>query len=111
MKTDYVLRRRVLLGISALFCTTLLLFGCENNSTIPVGPELDNLEFSDGADGLSKRGSGGWLLGTTRNGELLQIDLGGGTVQLIGDAGVFDGRALGWTGLSFDKDGNLGPCL
>ncbi len=42
MKTDYILRRRALLGISALFCTTLVLFGCENNSTIPVGPELDS---------------------------------------------------------------------
>ena len=53
MKTDYVLRRRALLGISALFCTTLLLFGCQDSAD-PVGPELDSLEFSDGADGLSK---------------------------------------------------------
>ena len=41
MKTEYVLRRRALLGISALFCTTLLLFGCQDTA-IPVGPELDS---------------------------------------------------------------------
>ncbi len=39
MKTDYILRRRALLGISALFCSTLLLFGCQDTA-IPVGPEL-----------------------------------------------------------------------
>ena len=39
MKTDYVLRRRALLGISALFCSTLLLFGCQDSAD-PVGPDV-----------------------------------------------------------------------
>ena len=46
MKTDYVLTRRALLGISALFCTTLLLFGCQDTE-IPVGPELDTSAVSE----------------------------------------------------------------
>ena len=38
---NYIVRQRALLGISALFCTTLLLFSCQD-SAHPVGPELDS---------------------------------------------------------------------
>ena len=53
MKKQSLLKRQAWLGGFALVCVALVV-GCENNSTIPVGPELDNLEFSYGADGLSK---------------------------------------------------------
>ena len=49
MKTDYVLTRRALLGISVLFCTTLLLFGCQDSTT--VGPELDSPVVAEEAGG------------------------------------------------------------
>jgi hypothetical protein len=51
--------------------------------------------------------SPGDIIGTTNQGELVRIDLGTGTVTLIGDAGAFNGRELGWTGLAFDDVGNL----
>ncbi len=47
------------------------------------------------------------LLATTNQGELVEIDLAAGTATLIGDAGTFDGRQVGWTGLSFDAAGDL----
>ena len=47
------------------------------------------------------------LLTTTNQGELVEIDLAGGTATLIGDAGTFDGKDIGWTGLSLDAAGDL----
>jgi hypothetical protein len=49
------------------------------------------------------------LLATTNKGELVEIDLVAGTANLIGDAGLLDGKPTdtGWTGLSFDAAGNL----
>jgi hypothetical protein len=47
------------------------------------------------------------LLATTNQGELVEIDLAGGTATLIGDAGIFNGKDIGWTGLSFDAAGDL----
>ena len=47
------------------------------------------------------------LLATTNQGELVEIDLAGGTATLIGDAGIFNGKNMGWTGLSFDAAGDL----
>jgi len=47
------------------------------------------------------------LLATTNQGELVEIDLVAGTATLIGDAGIFNGKDMGWTGLSFDPSGNL----
>ena len=41
MKNFYIVRRQVLLGISALLCTTLLLFGCQDQA-IPVAPHADD---------------------------------------------------------------------
>jgi hypothetical protein len=47
------------------------------------------------------------LIATTNRGELIEIDLDTGTTGLIGDAGFFDGREPGWTGLSFDSKDKL----
>lgn len=50
------------------------------------------------------------LLATTNQGELVEVVIRRGTARarLIGDAGVLeDGREPGWTGLSFDSEGNL----
>ncbi len=47
------------------------------------------------------------LVATTNQGELVEIDLAAGTATLVGDAGIFDGKDMGWTGLSFDLSGNL----
>ena len=47
------------------------------------------------------------LLATTNQGELVEIDLAAGTATLIGDAGTFNGKELGWTGLTFDAAGDL----
>lgn len=41
------------------------------------------------------------LLATTNNGELVEIDISAGTATLVGNTD------RGWTGLSFDADGNL----
>jgi hypothetical protein len=60
-----------------------------------------------GTPNFSVNFSPGDLIGTTNGGELVRIDLSTGTVTLTGDAGVFDGRELGWTGLAFDASGNL----
>jgi hypothetical protein len=47
------------------------------------------------------------LLAATNAGELIEIDLALGTASLIGDVGVFEGRELGWTGLSVSRTGLL----
>ena len=47
------------------------------------------------------------LLATTNQGELVEIDLAAGTATLIGDAGIFNGKDMGWTDLALDAAGNL----
>ena len=47
------------------------------------------------------------LYATTNEGELVAIDLALGTATLIGDAGNFEGRNPGWTGISIDADGTV----
>ncbi|MFQ5878315.1 MAG: hypothetical protein ACE5JH_11645 [Acidobacteriota bacterium] len=47
------------------------------------------------------------ILATTNQGELVEIDLDFGTARLRGDAGIFNGKDLGWSGLSFDAAGRL----
>ena len=47
------------------------------------------------------------LYASTNQGELVLVDVDAGTATLIGDAGSWAGRSPGWTGLSFDPQGNL----
>ena len=49
----------------------------------------------------------GKVLGSTNQGELVEIDLDAGTVTLVGDAGVFAGDSVGWTDIAFDDSGTL----
>lgn len=49
----------------------------------------------------------GTLIGTTTEGELVEIDLTTGTVYLIGDAGTFNSKEALWSDLAFDGEGNL----
>ena len=86
MKTDYVLRRRALLGISALFCSTLLLFGCQDTET-PVGPELGNVVVLQ--EGIAKGGHDKDGDGFPSNDDNCPVDANPGQEDFDGD-GVGD---------------------
>lgn len=79
----------------------LLSFAACEPPDSPVAPTLS------GTPSFAVVHSPGDLLGSTNAGELVTIDLTTGTVALIGDAGIFAGKNLGWTGLAFDQAGNL----
>ena len=80
--------------------------GCDD---VRVLEEPEEPEEPDKPDKPVTRGAPFVLLATTNRGALVEIDVktDGGTARLIGDAGVFEGRDLGWTGISFDPAGNL----
>ena len=82
----------------------VLIAGCENGAT---NPELPPTVGVHSIQSLTSAVGAGLLLATTNDGELVEIDLDAGTAEPVGDAGLFEGRDLGWTGLSFDPLGNL----
>jgi hypothetical protein len=87
---------------SASLVLLLLVFGtgCETHES--------PLEPSDLASpALAFTQAPGSLLGTTNAGELVKIDTNTWSVVTIGDAGIFNGKEIGWTGLSFSLGGTL----
>jgi hypothetical protein len=47
------------------------------------------------------------LLGSTNQGELVEIDLNTGMVTFIGDAGIFESNEIKWADLALDSNNNL----
>ena len=92
------LRRFALCGVFA----TVVLAACDDSITQPELPEDLVPSIHRGRLPGTFR-----LPGVTNQGELVELDLEGGTAQLIGDAPPFEGRNLGWTGLSFGPSGQL----
>jgi hypothetical protein len=66
-----------------------------------------DVDDHDDDDGDHRTDATETLLAATNAGELIEIDLALGTAVLIGDVGVFEGRELGWTGLSVSPSGVL----
>jgi hypothetical protein len=71
----------------------------------PVAPERDSLDV--GVPRFNFTGGTAKVLGSTNQGELVEIDLDAGTATLIGDAGIFAGDSVGWTDIAFDGSGTL----
>ncbi|MDX1394517.1 MAG: hypothetical protein R3195_09000 [Gemmatimonadota bacterium] len=86
----------LVLSVTATACSDVLAPGAD-----PVGPIAGVSTSTAAAVDGSK------LYATTNAGELVAIDLGLGTATFIGDAGNFEGKNLGWTGISFDANGTL----
>jgi hypothetical protein len=90
------LRRLILLVLVAVVACEL-----RESPTAPSGePPVLRPSFSF-------TGGSGKILGSTNQGELIEIDFAAGTANLIGDAGVFDGDSVGWTDIAFDDSGTL----
>ena len=85
-----------------ILAVVLALGACEEQVTEPLAP------FDDAATPffntvMVTQG----LYASTNRGELVEINLAAGTATLIGDAGLFEGRELGWTDIAFDAAGNV----
>jgi len=78
----------------------IVLAACADQTTEPPGPSA--IALAPLSQVQSTR-----LLASTNRGELVEIDLDAGTATLIGDAGLFEGRELGWTDIALDAAGNL----
>ena len=76
---------------------------CELSES-PTGPTDESAVVRPS---FSFTGGSGKVLGSTNQGELIEIDLDAGTATLIGDAGIFDGDSVGWTDIAFDDSGTL----
>jgi hypothetical protein len=76
------------------------LAACADQTTEPAGPS-DMVSAPLFSASVANR-----LLASTNRGELVEIDLTAATTTLIGDAGLFEGREMGWTDIAFDA-GNL----
>lgn len=90
-----ILRRLIFLSLAATACNLAESPTTPSETPSPLEP---NFSFTGGA---------GKVLGSTNEGELVEIDLDASTVTLIGDVGTFDGDELGWTDIASDDDGRL----
>ena len=94
--------RSPLRRVSSLVFAMLVITSCQD-MTEPFAPSMPSLSVAalNGEDGL------GVLLATTDAGELVRIDIDAGTADLLGDVGAVGGRNPGWSGISFDPNGDL----
>ena len=72
----------------------------------PTAPGVDNVPAST-PPAFAFTGGSGKVLASTNQGELVEIDLDLGTATLIGDAGTYSGKTLGWTDIALDSSGTL----
>jgi hypothetical protein len=94
-------RRTALLALLAALAVPLIIAACVEHPTAPVSEPITL------GPSFSFTGGSGKILGSTREGELVEIDFDGGTVTLMGDAGTVSGDELGWTDVATDAAGRL----
>jgi hypothetical protein len=94
-------RRTALLALLAALAVPLIIAACVEHPTAPVSEPITL------GPSFSFTGGSGKILGSTREGELVEIDFDGGTVTLMGDAGTVSGDELGRTDIATDDTGRL----
>ena len=95
------MHRTALLALLAALAVPLIIAACVEHPTAPVSEPITV------GPSFSFTGGSGKILGSTREGELVEIDFGAGTATLIGDAGTVGGDELGWTDIATDDTGRL----
>lgn len=90
--------------VAALVVAMLVFTSCQQDITQPIAPDMPSFSVHGGGGGAGS----GVLLATSDFGHLLLVDIDAGTAVFLGAVGTIPGgRKPGWSGISFDPDGDL----